>query len=145
MILDIKLLHSHSIDAIETKFITPISQNRILFASKITYDAEIISCISSLIEELNQRELGYELSIKSYLYRILTILLRRYGTNKLSTEEDHQRLKNLERFTPVFQYIEEHYPEDLSVDQLAGLAGLSRISFQQIVQRADRAHHYGLY
>ncbi len=36
MILDIKLLHSHSIDAIETKFITPISQNRILFASKIT-------------------------------------------------------------------------------------------------------------
>ena len=132
MILDIKLLHSHSIDAIETKFITPISQNRILFASKITGDAEIISCISSLIEELNQRELGYELSIKSYLYRILTILLRRYGTNKLSTEEDHQRLKNLERFTPVFQYIEEHYPEDLSVDQLAGLAGLSRFHFSRL-------------
>ncbi len=59
-------------------------------------------------------------------------MLRRYGTNKLSTEEDHQRLKNLERFTPVFQYIEEHYPEDLSVDQLAGLAGLSRFHFSRL-------------
>ncbi|MDR0267503.1 AraC family transcriptional regulator [Paenibacillus sp.] len=132
MIVDINLLHSHSVDAIETKFITPISQNQILFESKICGDKKIVSCISSLIQELNHQELGYELSIKSYLYRILTILLRRYGTNKMSTEDDQLRLKNLERFTPVFQYIEEHYQEDLTVDLLSGLAGLSRFHFSRL-------------
>lgn len=132
MIVDIKLLHSHSVDAIETKFITPITQNQILFASKISGDAEIITCISSLIQELSQRDLGYELSIKSYLYRILTILLRRYGTNKMTTEDDQLRLKNLERFTPVFQHIEEHYQEDLTVELLSGIAGLSRFHFSRL-------------
>ncbi|MCJ8012404.1 AraC family transcriptional regulator [Paenibacillus sp. KQZ6P-2] len=132
MIVDIKLLHSHSVDAIETKFITPIMQNRILFASKISRDEEIISSISSLIQEHSQRELGYELSIKSYLYRILTILLRRYGMNKMSSEDDHLRLKNLERFTPVFQYIEDHYHEDLTIDMLSALAGLSRFHFSRL-------------
>ncbi|MFU1793057.1 helix-turn-helix domain-containing protein [Paenibacillus azoreducens] len=132
MIVDIKLLHSHSVDAIETKFITPISQNQIIFESKITGDEQIITCISSLIGELNRRELGYELSIKSYLYRILTILLRSYGTSKMTTEDDLLRLKNLERFTPVFQYIEEHYHEDLTVELLSGLAGLSRFHFSRL-------------
>ncbi|MGN7356990.1 helix-turn-helix domain-containing protein [Paenibacillus sp. SAF-054] len=132
MIVDIKLLHSHSLDAIETKFITPITQNRILFASKISGDDEIISCISSLIHELSQRELGYELSIKSYLYRIITILLRRYGTHKMTMEDHQLRLKNLERFTPVFQFIEDHYQDDLTIDLLSGLAGLSRFHFSRL-------------
>lgn len=132
MIVDIKLLHSHFPDAVETKYITPITQNQILFASKISGDTQITDCVTSLIQEMDQRDLGYELSIKSYLYRLLTILLRRYGTDNLSPEDGQNRLKNLERFTPIFQYIEEHYQEDLSVDLLANLAGLSRFHFSRL-------------
>jgi AraC-like DNA-binding protein len=132
MIVDIKLLQSQTPDAIETKFITPITQNQIMFASKISGDPEITECATSLIREMDERELGYELSIKSYLYRLLAILLRRYGKDTLSPEESMYRLKNLERFTPIFQYIEENYQEELSVDLLAGLAGLSRYHFSRL-------------
>ncbi|WP_459954026.1 helix-turn-helix domain-containing protein [Paenibacillus pini] len=132
MIVDMKLLQSQSLDAVETKFITPITQNRILFASKITDDDEMVNCVTSLIKELKERPFSYELSVKSYLYRILTLLLRNYVVDYSSNENEQLRIKNLERFTPIFEYIDEHYSEELSVELLANLAGLSRFHFSRL-------------
>jgi AraC-like DNA-binding protein/mannose-6-phosphate isomerase-like protein (cupin superfamily) len=133
LIADISLLHSQSIDAVEAKFITPITQNRLIFQNHITNDeAAIQACMLPLIKELTDRELGYELAIKSYLYRLLTILLRKYVHTVLTADGYIERIKNLERFAPIFQYIETHYKEDLSVEQLAGMANLSRFHFSRL-------------
>ncbi|HEY0829132.1 MAG TPA: AraC family transcriptional regulator [Bacilli bacterium] len=132
LIVDISLLHSQSVDAVETKFITPITQNRILFINKISNDEDINRCMISLIHEWEAKELGYELSIKSYLYRILTILLRKYAVNILTLNDYNLRMKNLERYAPIFQYIDEHYNKELSVELLAGMAGLSRFHFSRL-------------
>lgn len=132
MIVDISFLHSHSPDAVETKFITPISQNRILFQNRISNDQEINSCMVSLIYELEVKEPGYELSIKSHLYRILTILFRQYVAPTESINEYKVRIKNLERFTPILSYIAENYQDPLSVSLLASMAGLSRFHFSRI-------------
>jgi len=132
MIVDISLLHSHSPDAVESKFITPISQNLILFQNRISNDQEIIACMISLISELENKEPGYEISIKSYLYRIITILFRHYIATTESMDEYKLRMKNLERFTPVLTYISENYQKALSVNLLAGMAGLSRFHFSRI-------------
>ncbi len=130
LIADISMLHSQSVDAVETKFITPITQNRILFMNKISNDDDINHCMVSLIREWEAKELGYELSIKSYLYRILTILLRKYVANILTLNDYNVRLKNLERYAPIL--IDEHYNKELSVELLAGMAGLSRFHFSRL-------------
>jgi AraC-like DNA-binding protein len=132
IIVDISLLHSHSPDAVETKFITPISQNHILFQNRISNDEEINSCMVSLIHELEVKELGYELSIKSYLYRILTILFRHYVAPTENIDDYKMRMKNLERFIPILSYIAENYQEPLSVTLLARMVGLSRFHFSRI-------------
>jgi AraC-like DNA-binding protein len=132
MIVDISLLHSHSPDAIETKFITPISQNHILFQNRIFNDQEINICMVSLVRELEVKEPGYELSIKSHLYRILTILFRHYVAPTESIDGYKMRMKNLERFTPILSYIAENYQGPLSVNLLAGMVGLSRFHFSRI-------------
>jgi AraC-like DNA-binding protein len=135
MIVDISLLHSYSTDAIETKFITPISQNRILFQNRISDDAEITRCMLSIISELERKVLGYELSIKSHLYLLLSLLVRNYMATLTEQDEYRHRLKELERLAPVFAYIDEHFRDKLTVQQLSGHAGLSRFHFSRLFKQ----------
>lgn len=132
IIADTSLLHSHSVDAVEMKYITPITQNRISFQNKISKDSDVNGCISSLIEEFENREFGYELAVKSYLYRLLTILLRKYIVRLLDPSEYQLRVKNLERFDPIYQYIEENYSNKINVDDLAKQMNMSRFYFSRL-------------
>ncbi len=132
MIADISLLQSQTPDAAEAKFITPIAQNNILFQNHISKDHELQQSFLTLISELQSREMGFELAIKSNLYHIMTILLRKYVVKVLKIDQNNLRIKSLERFTPVFQYIENRYMESISVQKLANLVGLSRYHFSRL-------------
>lgn len=132
IIVDPAVLHSHSVDAVDTKFITPITQNQILIQNKIKDDPQIRNSVLAIVEEISRRELGYELAVKSHLYLLLTLLMRNYVKHVLSESDYLTRIKNLERFTPVFQYIEKHYHEEITVDHLAKIAGLSRFHFSRL-------------
>ncbi|WP_223068522.1 AraC family transcriptional regulator [Paenibacillus caui] len=132
LIADMSLLQSPSPDALEIKFIAPITQNRILFQNRISDDLELNACMDAIISEFAGRQLGYELSVKSYMYRLLTILVRSYVAETVSLSSDNSRRKNLERFAPIFDYIEEHYLQVLSVSELSRMAGLSRFHFSRL-------------
>ena len=136
MIVDISLLHSHAMDAVETKFITPIIRNRILFQNLVSSDEEMNRCMRTIIDELQQEELGYELSVKSHLYRMLSLLVRQYVATTSELDEYRHRLRELERLAPVFTYIGERYKEKLTVQQLADIAGLSRYHFSRLFKEA---------
>jgi len=136
MIVDISLLHSHAVDAVETKFITPIVRNRILFQNRISGDEDVNRCMTSIIRELENEELGYELSVKSHLYALLALLVRKYVATSRELDEYTHRLKELERLAPVFAYIDEHYGEKMTVQRLADIAGLSRFHFSRLFKQA---------
>ncbi len=132
LITDLSLLHSQRLDSAEAKFITPITQNHILFQNHITDDRELQDNLLALAKELEDKQIGYELSVKSYLYRIMTVLLRSYVDKVLNEDQYMLRIRSLDRFTQVFQYIEEHNAEQIRVERLAGLAGLSRFHFSRL-------------
>jgi AraC-like DNA-binding protein len=135
LIADLGLLQSLSPDAVETKYITPIVQNRILFSNLISQDQAMNDCMEQLADEFAQRLPGFELSVKSLLYRLLTLLLRGYVDVRLTEPESRVRLRNLERFKPIFHHIETHFTEELTVDSLAGLASLSRFHFSRLFRQ----------
>lgn len=132
LIADFSLLQSPSPDAVETKFITPMTQNNVMFRNHITDDEELRGAFELIKDEFCNRELGYELAIKSSMYRMLTILFRKYVAEYMPLSVFNSRTKNLTRFAPVFKYIEEHYLEELSVEQLARMANLSRFHFSRL-------------
>jgi AraC-like DNA-binding protein/mannose-6-phosphate isomerase-like protein (cupin superfamily) len=132
IIFDPALLKSESLDAVETKFITPIIQNLILFHNKIELNSELKSCLHRIISELEQHQFGYELSVKSLLYQALTLFIRHHVAEVLTLNDYKTRIKNLERFTPILQYIEAQYNKELSVEQLAAQTGLSRFHFSRM-------------
>jgi AraC-like DNA-binding protein len=132
LIVDPSLLHSHSPDSAETKFITPLTQNRLLFTNRIAGNANLGACILDIVRELREREIGYELSVKAHLYRILTLLLRGQVENILTVDDYRLRTRNLERFTPIFDYIETNYAGTISVESLSEQASLSKFHFSRL-------------
>lgn len=132
MICDLALLHSHSADTVETKFMTPIAKNEILFQNKISHDPDINTSLHRIIEECKHKTYGFELAVKMQLYNLLTLLIRRYIDRFLSSNDQTTRIKNRERFTPIFRYIDKKYKEPISVTLLADIAGLSRFHFSRL-------------
>lgn len=132
LIADLALLQSQSPDAVETQFITPITRNRIVFRNKITAAPGLAACLDAIIDEFKGKELGYELSVKSYMYRLLTLLLRGFLGDCQAVAEVENRRRHLQRFAPILQYIEENYLQELTAEELARMAGLSRSHFSRL-------------
>lgn len=122
---DLSFLHSNQLDLCQTKYMIPLVQNRILFCNQIEQDSKLLGEVRELVSEYYRQELGYELAVKAYIYRILVMLLRYYAEQTISeTEKDRQR-KVLDRLTPVLEYIDSHFTEKLSLGQLAAMANMS--------------------
>ncbi len=129
IIFDTALFQSRYIDACETKYINPISQNRILFKNKVNSSLEVKKCISEFIKEYEQKEIGYEMAVKSIIYRLLVLLLRNHVQLVLTSKEYDTRMKNLKRFNNVLEYIENHYNEKIAIEQLCDISNISRFHF----------------
>lgn len=116
----------------EIKYITPITQNLIMFQNKISDDTQILYCIDKIITEHENKTIGYELAIKSLIYQVLTILIRSHVKCTLSPRDYEKRNKELWRLKLVFNYIETHYNEKIQLENLAQMANVSLYHFCHI-------------
>ncbi|MFD0673506.1 AraC family transcriptional regulator [Cohnella sp. GCM10027633] len=135
MIVDISLLHSQSEDAVEWKFISPITQSRMQFRNRIEKNERLTDCMMAIHGELEREEPGFELAIKSHLYKLLALLVRGQAATMRNVEEHDSRIRELERLAPVFLEIDTRYGEKMTVQQLADLVGLSRYHFSRLFKQ----------
>jgi AraC-like DNA-binding protein len=129
IIFDTSLFQSRHIDTCETKYINPISQNRILFENKIESNKEIAKHILEFVKEYETKEIGYEMAVKATLYQILVLLLRNHVQLVLTSKEYDVRMRNLKRFNSVLEYIENNYNDKITIDQLCFMVNISRFYF----------------
>ncbi len=101
IIVDPSVLHSNSVGICEIKYITPITQNLIIFENIVQSDNAIYKCLDKIIKEYEKKLIGYELAIKSQVYEMFALLLRNHMKTMITPEEYMTKKKNLERLTPV--------------------------------------------
>ena len=84
-----------------------------------------------ITEELKEQAPAYELNIMASIYSILTTLFRfnAIDYNTISPLYKNQSLKKLE---PVFKYVEDHFNEDIRLDEVAILVNYSPQYFCRI-------------
>lgn len=133
--VDTSLIHSSYVDTCEMKYIAPIECNLIMFENKLDNDDEIIECIRRVLQEYEKKETAYELVIKSCVYRMLALLIRKHVSKVVTQEEYEKNVKNLERLSRVFSYIEENFTERISMDSLCSMTGLSSYYFCRIFKK----------
>ena len=75
--------------------------------------------------------------VKIYVMLIeLFTKLREYQLNKISLEVDNDRLDEYkDKFSKVLSYIDQNYMYDLTLDQLADVAGYSKYHFSRIFKQ----------
>lgn len=132
IIFDTSLFQSRYVDTCETKYINPISQNRILFKNKIENDKKVSKYIFEFVNEYEAKEIGYEMAVKATLYQLLVLLLRNHVQLVLTSKEYDVRMKNLKRFNGILEYIENNYNSKITIDQLCSMAHISRFYFCRV-------------
>jgi len=122
---NLSFLHSNQLDLCQIKYVAPLVNNRILFRNQIEHNDELLSEVRHLIAEYYRQDLGYELAVKAYIYRILVLLLRFYGEKTISETKKERQRRTVDRLNPILEYMESHYTEQLSLGCLAQMAAMS--------------------
>jgi AraC-like DNA-binding protein len=129
IIFDLALLKSWAVDACQTKYISPVIQNTILFENIVENNELISQYIHSLISEYEKKDFAYELSIKSTLFGLITYLLRNHMEKELTSKWHARYNKKTNNIKKALRYVETSYPEKITIDMLAEVAGMSRFYF----------------
>lgn len=130
--IDIPFLFSNQIDLCQTKYLSPLSNNLIIFKNLIKGNPNIDSCINSIINELTKKELGYEIATKGYLYQFVTLLLRNYIDKFMTEKELQHKVNNFNRFNKVFEYIDFNYNKKITLSTLSKITNISNYYFSRL-------------
>jgi AraC-like DNA-binding protein len=133
--IDFSFLLSNQVDSCQTKYIAPLIQNHIVFKNRVGKDENITQCIKTMIAEYSSRGIGYELAIKASAYELLVLLLRGY-LDKVYNEKEHEMvIKNVKRFQRILDYLDSHFREPISIDQLADMSNISKYHFSRLFKQ----------
>ena len=82
----------------------------------------VYSMIVGIYREMQKKQPEYEMMARSLFYQLLVLLIRRKIIN-VGVEEIHEMRSNI---ADVKSYIDEHYAEAITLDELASIAALSK-------------------
>jgi len=104
------------------------------FINKISYEKSktIYNYIEEIKRELSNKNTEYQLKVKSLLNLLLINLVRDFGYSDQSTALNTLQFKNIKH---IITYIDEHFTEKLSLDELAELAGMSPNYFSSFFKK----------
>ena len=98
-------------------------RNFVPLSSKIVklgeYDTEFFAICEKIIQERRQAKFGYELILKSLVNQLLVYLLRDGQSNTIDSQLDPEELERQRLVNDIKLFIENHYHEDLTLDQIA--------------------------
>lgn len=88
-------------------------------------DKEIINAVNEFFDALSNSDKGYKLAVLGGLYRIFSVIIKKglYGERTKENQDIENRYIN--RFKNLLTWLEEHYKENITLDQIAGIAGFS--------------------
>jgi len=113
----------------DTKAIKPMFNSTTLLNPGNPLHTLLERQINQLIDENNNKALGYKLILKARLYDLAGNLLRHMPKNEQQTEEVSSQKETLLRLDKVFQYINENYQDRIDLNDITKTAGLSKYYF----------------
>lgn len=127
-----ELLISDPDDICTRQFLLPILGGDI---PTVTFFTRSLSCYREIAECFRQIDLlcgtrpeGYQLAVKSLLFRFFFLLLSSRRENSVA---ETPQSKTLEKLKTILKYVEEHYPEHISIDDMASLTYYSASHFMK--------------
>ncbi|MEN6411249.1 MAG: AraC family transcriptional regulator [Veillonellales bacterium] len=133
--VDLPFLFSNQVDLCQTKYVAPLSQNRITLLNLIRNDTDVLKCVEKTIDEYFTKKIGFELAVKSSIYQLIVLLLRGHIHKIMSSEEVSSKVNSLKRFDATLNFIAAHYTEKITAKDLAAKANITVFYFCRIFKQ----------
>ena len=132
IILKPELLISGEADLCARQFITPLMKGELRCVTFLTPAVpgypEISDCISRIDHLCEKRPDGYQLAVKGFLFQLVFLLLSH--RQKKSTSPALQT-KSLQKIKTILKYVEEHYADHITIDDMAAITFYSKSHFMK--------------
>lgn len=118
--------------------ITAISQPRCISRENCHEIYPIISSLfHEIIQEYEESDAYYEAFIYSKLIEIFILVGRKFmRTETLFPDATHNKQKEyITKFNRIFEYINNNYTEDITLDTIASIAGFSKFHFSRLFKQ----------
>lgn len=121
-----RLLYGYKSSLLETKYVTAVLESPSLaslaLSPEVPWQKELLAVLARIHELGESHDAAWELETVALLYRFWLIFFRNgnLGIPSLSSK------RNLERLQRILLFIQEHYTEKLTLDEIAACAGLSK-------------------
>ena len=132
IILKPELLISGETDLCARQFITPLMKGELRCAAFLTPAVpgypEISDCISHIDYLCERQPNGYQLAVKGFLFQLLFLLI---SHQQKKSAIPALQTKSLEKIKTILKYVEEHYDEHITIDDMAALTFYSKSHFMK--------------
>lgn len=123
IVFDLESLLMHG-EALK-QYMTRLTGHSILIQSHFTQlEVDLCEAAAQLFETMNQKAYAYELNSVGALYSFFGIILQR-DYYSINTETAKRNLKKITQIKNVLEYIENHYSEKITLNEMSRLAGMS--------------------
>ena len=89
---------------------------------------EISDCISHIDYLCERQPNGYQLAVKGFLFQLLFLLI---SHQQKKSAIPALQTKSLEKIKTILKYVEEHYDEHITIDDMAALTFYSKSHFMK--------------
>lgn len=124
-----EFLFGHEQPFLAQKYLRPLQAapiKYVLLDESNSWDEEVLDVINDLIAANVAKKNGYELSSKAYLYHFWVLLLKKYSEQTASQKFADSPNHDVERLKNALTYIEHHYSENITLDELANSIHVSK-------------------
>lgn len=84
---------------------------------------DVLSCMRKILEEMHEQKAGFETVCQAYMDIIITKLMRKAD---VSLTQVPSRFSGNRQCASIKHYIDHHFKENISLDQLAEMAGINK-------------------
>ena len=136
------MLKSYDTDGALFKYIAPILNHEhelpIIIQDNIECYKKIFNAIENIIYCYYEKDIAYELELKSLLFKFFSLL---YKNNLIEKQKNKNpiTISNTDKIKLALNYINEHYSEDISINTLSELCEYSEYHFMRFFKK-----HIGL-
>jgi AraC-like DNA-binding protein len=131
-----ELLYSTTQTVFESKYVLPFtmktSNHQKLFTYDETKDTFIPDLVQKITQEDNAKKYGFELAIRTHIGEIFLWILRSWNEKGLDLNLTQALNRtNIKRLQTVFNYVDEHYDQPMTIDDVAKLCVMSYSYFSR--------------
>ena len=133
------LIRANDMSGEDVEYLMPFLVQDTAFPYVVHYKTVIPAQVSDLMERIHEELPAISplsrLSVKTYLKMILLLLVKHYAGYGGTEEIFYLKQKAIERLRPLFEYIDHHYADPITVDDAASIVCMSESHFMRFFRQ----------